>query len=356
MRRLRRALVLLAASLAVSALVVVFRDLNAAGVFAGVDARSPGPCSPIAVSGGIEDLQIDPRDGLLFAALVGGATKLSTPGERDGIYAMALGRPETGFTRLSGTPANFHPTGLSLFRGGNGALVLAAVDHPKGQDPAIEIFNVRAPRGTASLVEIARVAGGLLVDPVAVAAAGPDQFYVTNGSTSATELGRLLEAFVLLPRGNVVFFDGNVLRIVANGLNSASGVQLSPDGTHVYVATATGRTLHTFARNPFSGALSEEGTLVIGAGLGNIRQDAAGDLWIAAHPQRLERSLQGPSARLATQVFKVPLSQTIPKSAALVYADSGAGLNEASVAAVAEGNLYVGGPNDSRLLRCRLQR
>ena len=133
-------------------------------------------------------------------------------------------------------------------------------------------------------------------------------------------------------------------------------VQISPDGTHVYVATATGRTLYTFTRNPFSGKLSEEGTLAIGAGLGNIKQDAAGDLWIAAHPQRLERTLHGPSARLATQVYKVPLSQAIPKSAALVYADPGVALNEASVAAVADGNLYIGGPNDSRLLKCRLAR
>jgi hypothetical protein len=348
MRRLRRALLLLALSLAVTLTVTVFRVLNALGMFAGIEAHLPGPCSAIAVVGGIKDLQIDRGGRLLFAALTGRG--------QDGIYAMALDHPENGFTRLTGSPANFHPTSLSVFRADKGALALMAVDRPKGQEPAITIFDVRVSKGSLALIEKARVAGGLLVDPAAVAAAGPDQFYVTNASTSVTGLGRILETVVLLPRGNVVFFDGNLLRIVADGLNSPRGVQISDDGTHLYVTAATGRTLHAFERNSLSGSLNETSALVVGPGLGSVSRDESGQLWIAAQPKLLEQYLYGSSKRLASQVFKVSLLQGTPQSAEIVYSDTGSRVSAASAGVVMDGNLYIGGPNDSHLLRCRMAR
>ncbi len=338
MKRLRRALYLLIASLAVTAIMLAFRALNAAGIFAEVGHQFSGTCNVVSGLAGR-------RDGFLFATAMG---------PLGGIFSLPLDHPERGFTRLSGTPSNFHPTGLGFLRGQDGSLVVMAVDRPQGGDPAIEIFDAHILGGTVSLTQRASVAGGLLSDPIDVAVAGPDQFYVSNASTSTGTLGHLLETVALLPRGNIVYFDGNVFRIVADGLNASRGIALSADGAHLYVATALGRSLVEFERNAYSGSLKQSGSLVVGSGLDLINADEAGDLWVAAHP-RLMMWRGNIAERTPSEVFKVSLSGSAPAEAELVYADPGHAVSAAGTAAVTGGQLFIAGPNDPRVLACRLR-
>ena len=351
MNRLRRALYLLAVSLVVTLIALVFRVLTAAGVFTDVRPQFAGTCRQVGGVSGVEGIRIDREDGLVFVS----SARASGPDKRDGLYSLPLSRPETGFTRLGGTPASFHPGGLSLFRGGDGRLVLMAVDHPAGQDPAVEIFDVTVSNGRASLSQRASITGGLLVSPYGVAAAGSDQFFVTNSSTSTTALGHALEMLALVPRGNVLYFDGNVFRVVANGLGFASGIQLSPDGSHVYVATTIGRALYTFARAPVSGSLNQVDALTIGSGLDDIDFDESGGLLVGAHPKLLDELLHQGDAkrRFPSQVFKVSLSAGVPRSAELVYGDPGTAISGAGVAAAGDGQLFIGSPRDSKVLVCR---
>src|SRR5262245_16019658 len=82
-----------------SAIVIVagagltVRTMKMAGSFDDVVPR-PLACTAIAGVTGAEDMQLDARDRLLF---VSAADRRHMGSKADGIYALSVGRPETGF-------------------------------------------------------------------------------------------------------------------------------------------------------------------------------------------------------------------------------------------------------------------
>jgi arylesterase/paraoxonase len=355
MQRLRRSLYLLAFSLGVSVIALIFRSLTGLGVFTEVTPQFQGNCVALHGVIGPEDMQIDRKDRLVFVSATDRrALEKKAPNAQDGLYTFPLDHPEQGFTKLTGTPSNFHPHGISLYRDGGGALTLMAVDHPLGEDSAVEIFDVKIANGKAALVQRADIAGGLLVNPNDVTAVAPDQFYVTNDHASKSAFGRTLEDALLLPRANVVFFDGNVFRVVANGLSFANGIFVSPDDTHVYVASTTGRTIHTYERNPVSGELKDAGEFDIPSGLDNIDIDAQGNLWVAGHPKLLDMQAvrADPTKVTPSQIFEVTLKNGVPSEAKLVYANAGDEISGSSIGVVDGDRLFIGAGYDSKVLAC----
>lgn len=338
MKRLRRALYLLAASLAATAVVLVARVLIATGVFTTVHHQFAGSC--IALDGAVHDLVVDQKDGVVFAS------------QENGIAVAHLDHLEKGFESVSGTPKNFRPIGLGLYAPRAGSALLTVIDRAKGGEPAVLGFDVRTDNGRVILTERSRIAGGLLVDPKGVVPVGPDQFYATNGSTSRTSLGRFLERFALVPRGNIVFFDGSVFRVVVEDLSGATGIEASEDGTHVYAGSRLGRTLYAFERNPFDGALKEVKDLPLSVAIEAVRSDREGNLWLVGHPDSVEL-WHGPQSAHPSEVFRISLKAGAPDRVDLVYADSGDNLSGARAVATTDGTLLIGSPSAAKTMLCR---
>lgn len=331
---------------------LLVRGLIAAGVFASAgQAHFAGRC--VAVSGivGAEDIAIDRPDHIAFLS----AADRRRPSGRDGLYAMNLDGP-AHLVRLSGTPADFHPGGISLYRTPDGEVTLMAIDRHGDGRFGIDIFAVTVAGGAAKLAMRAAVTGGLLVHPNDIAAVSPNAFYVTNDSTVENPALRTLSDYALLRRADVVYFNGMMFREVARGLNFANGIQVSPDGSHVYVAATLGRTLYTYVREPFSGALTQVDSLSIASGLDNIDIDGKGNLWVAGHPSLLAQNAyrDDPSKPSASQIFKVTVDNGVPASAAPVYVDNGGQIGDASVGAIIGKRLLIGSPLDDKILDCHL--
>jgi arylesterase/paraoxonase len=314
MKPMTRAFWVVGAMIVVAGLGLGLRSLTALGIFTTVKPGFSGQCKVVHGVAGPGDLQLDAKDGLLFIA----ASDRRKPSAGDGIYTMALGGG--ALMRLSGTPKDFHPRGISLYRGQDGALTLIAVNRQSDGASSVDIFDVAVTDGHATLTTRAFIQGGLLVHPGAIAAVGPDQFYVTNDSVSRSKSARDLEAYTLLPRGDVLYFDGRLFRIVVKHLAVPRGIALSRDGEHVYVTSATARTLYTYKRNVFTGKLAQVNEFPIHSGLAKITADAKGNLWIAGQPKLLDnRSFEkDPRARDASQIFKVTLKSGVPQSAQAV--------------------------------------
>src|SRR5271168_2507703 len=148
MSRVRRALIVFAISLVVTLAAVAVRTLNATGLFTDVTPGFSGRCTVLRGVAGAGDFEIDRPDNLLFVSATNRrALARGKPDKGDGLYVLSLGNVGQGFRKLSGTPANFHPRGLSLFRMPDGSLTLMAVNLPVGADPAIEIFDVTIAQG-----------------------------------------------------------------------------------------------------------------------------------------------------------------------------------------------------------------
>lgn len=352
-----RAAITAVAVIMIVAIALGVRTLNAFGVFSDVVPGFAGSCHAIEGVTGAEDIDIDAKLGAFVSVSDLRARLSGRPSAFDGLYMIALDRL-AHVVKLSGTPRDFHPHGISLYRAPDGTLTLFAINHRSDGSSSIDSFDVRRQGNDIRLHEIGSIEGGQIVSPNAIAAVDRDRFYVTNDHTSRTAFGRMLDDWLILPRANVVYFDGAVFRVVAARLNAPSGVALSPDGRFLYVSEAFNRRLDTYARHDLSGDLDPVTTLSIPANLDNLRFDTTGNLWVASNQNTLamgaffaDRSRPAPS-----QVFRVALSDGVPQSAALVYSDLGRGIGGASVAAVTGKRMLIGSPLDDKILDCTMQR
>jgi arylesterase/paraoxonase len=189
MRRRTIGVAILAALLVVI-LALVLRMLNAAGAFQSVRPVAFGTCKVFTNVAGAEDMQWDRRSKTLYASASDRWARMAgKASSRDGIYAMTPARGG-GFAKLAGSGHDFHPHGMSLYRGPNGALTLMAINRPLPDHPAsVEIFDVDESGAAPVLRHRKTVTGGLLQSPNDLVAVGPDRFYLTNDHGSATKMG-----------------------------------------------------------------------------------------------------------------------------------------------------------------------
>lgn len=358
----------LTAAILVAVLVIgaAVRTLIAYGVFSGIKPGFDGTCRAIGGLTGPEDIVIDAPSGIVFISVFDRRAKARSGkfSVKDGLYAFTLdGVPHP--IRLAGTPADFHPHGISLVQTPDGRRTLMAINHRSDGTSSIDIFNlapvdfvvngVKAGYGL-KLEETGSIAGGELTSPNAVAAIDADHFYVANDHGGTSAFGRFLDDMLLLPRANILYFDGMAFRVVAKGLAYPSGLALSPDGHMLYATETYARRLDAFTRSPISGALQQAGTLNIPSGVDDLRFDTVGNLWVGAHPKlsAMAAYRSDPSRPAPSQIFKVTLANGIPQSAAQIYANSGNEIGGASVAAVLGKQLLIGSPLDDHILDCRL--
>ncbi len=356
MRPYLRAVLTAAAVVAVLAIALTVRSLIAFGVFTDVVPGFAGTCSAVAGVTGAEDIVIDERSGLAFlSAFDRRAKAVGKPSPQDGLYAMPLAGPAHP-VKLAGTPADFHPHGISIVRTPDGALTLMAINHRGDGTSSVDIFAVTVKDGAAHLTETGSIQGGQLISPNAIAALDANRFYVTNDHASATAFGRTLDDDLVLPRANILYFDGTFFRVVASNVVYPNGAALSPDGRYLYVTESYNRRLTTFTRQPLAGTLDVASTLDIPSNLDNLRFDASGNLWIGTHPKAFAMAAYKADASKTapSEIFKVTLANGIPQNAVAVYTNLGDQISGSSVAAVTAHRLLIGSPFDNHILDCTM--
>jgi arylesterase/paraoxonase len=238
----------------------------------------------------------------------------------------------------------FRPHGMGLFTASNGDRLLFVVNHGRGGE-AVQIFRVNGAR--LELVDAIR--DPALVRGNDVVPVGPRSFYVTNSQVSHTRFGAFFE--ILLTRGHsyVLFYDGEKYTRVVKGLSFANGVNVSADGTLLYVTTSVGKDIRVYRRGQDGSHMLLQ-RIRLGTGADNIDVDSSGGLWVAAHPNQLAfaRYTAGRSEHSPSEVLYFPkVGDTLGTPMRLVPRDS---LRPASSVAVRRGNrMLVGSVSDSAL-------
>jgi arylesterase/paraoxonase len=345
------------AVLVVAVLAGATRMAESHGVFTTVKPGFGGTCRAVRGAGGPEDIAIDSKDKIAFVSATDRpARSKGKPSPRDGLYSYAYTQSGAELVKLSGTPQDFHPHGISLYRAPEGGLTLMAVNHRMDETNTVDIFSVEIENGAINLTEVGSIGGGILVSPNDVVAVDEDRFYVVNDHLSKTDLGRWLDDNLVLPRTNILYFDGVKFIEVANGLNFPSGAALSADGRYLYVPEAYPRTLLTFERNPFTGQLKQVNTLSIPSNLDDADVAADGSVWVGSHPKAfaMAKFRDDPSKPAPSEVFRVAVKDGVPQTASLIYANMGDQIGGSSVGATADGHLLIGSPFDDKILDCKL--
>lgn len=332
----------------------VVKTLSDAGQFKQLAPHFAGRCTPVPGMPGAEDITFHPTLGYAYVSSDDRrATQTGRP-VQGGIYRLdpASSAPPV---LLTGTfKESFHPHGLGLFVAPDGTQTLYVVNHAGEGQHQIERFEVGAD---GMLIHRRTLRDAALVSPNDVVAVDAERFYLTNDHHFPHGALQVVEEYLQLALGNVLYFDGQGFREVIDGMAYANGINRSADGQKVYVAQVLGRSLSVYTRDMASGALTHQQTLELGSGPDNIEVDARGDLWIASHPKLLDFTAHAKDPSGATrapgQVLRLKASGD-SLEAEEVFLDDGQRAAGSSVAAVSGKWMLVGTVFEPDLLRCEL--
>lgn len=326
--------------------------LNAAGAFRQIEPHQPGECYRIEGIIGGEDLQWRSDGSAIFVSAqdrraleTSGFIYLVDPREPTALPVDMT--PELDFP--------FHPHGLYLRTDDDGRERLFVVNHRGGWSPpsTIEIFDVDAD---GTLTHARSVAGEAILSPNDVVAVGAEQFYFTNDHGSTSAIGKVLENWLRLPLGNVVYFDGEDFRVVYEGTRYANGISVSADGDELYLAETLNRSIKIFDRHAETGDLLLQHIIYAHSGVDNIDVAPDGSLWVGSHPKLLafvahQADADSPSP---SQVLRFARDERGSWDFEEIYLDDGGPISASATAAVRDGLLVIGPVFDPHLLVCFL--
>jgi arylesterase/paraoxonase len=244
----------------------------------------------------------------------------------------------------------FHPHGISLLQIGE-TTYLFIVNH-NAEGNFIERFTIQGD----SLLHQRSYSSNLMCCPNDVVAIDIDKFYVTNDHGSTKGFGRTLEDYGRLPYASVLYVSGEEFSTAHEGIQYANGINVSADGSRLFVAATTGRELLTFNRDASTGQLKLAHTLALKTGVDNIDVDADGDLWIAAHPKLLAFVAHSKDSlhKSPSEVLRLRPRPDKGYDVTGVYMDDGGAISGSSVAVRYKKQLFIGGVFQPRILRVAL--
>lgn len=353
MNKLRRWLIRSLWILGVASILLVLLVLDFlrfGGVFTDLPATTAASCRSISLPGSAEDIQLDREQGLAYLSLLDRRALVTGEGSDGDIGVLNLSDPASGaVSALAEVPTGFRPHGMSLYRMQEGGHRLFVISHPPDDAHVIEIFEQLADGGP--FVRVDSVRDPLFQSPNAIVATGPEQFYVINDSGAENALDRLRETLFRAGLSTLVFFDGEVARVAAEGLKSGVGLAISPDGRTIHVAETLGKRLARFERDPQTNNLGPARYIPMPGSPDNIQVDPAGRLWVAVHPKLLDlvRHFGNPLHPAPTLILRGGDSWTI------AHLNTGEVLSAGSVGVAHAGMLWVGSITEPKVLQCPLQ-
>lgn len=343
----------------------VLGTLKAGGVFDDVATDYDQTCTKVPGIPGPEDVVIDRSSGVAFVSSHDRRAELAFAGAdndvRGGIFAFNPEQPDLGYLELTaleegGTgPVDFRPHGLSLYTAPHGAKTLMVINHPQGEQSTIEIYDVIEPASVDDLPSLAyrmTVTSPSLISPNDLVALDAVRFYATNDHGWKHPRLRMLEDYLRLNVGSVVYFDGEVFSRALGGLTYANGIEVSAAGDMIYVAETTDNRVGAYAIDAATGDLLPTDEWDLGFGVDNIDRAADGSLWVGGHPKMLDfvAHAADPKEISPGRVTRiVPGSDEIPST---IFQTDGAIMSGLSVAAEHNGRIVMGQVFDDGLLVC----
>jgi len=331
--------------------------LSAGGVFLEVAPVTVGSCRPVTGVGvaGVEDIAIDPETRVAY--LSGYDRWRQAKGEtmRGAIWAYSLedAAPVPVDLTASFLPMGFHPHGISLWRGADGAKVLFVINHAGGRH-TVEMFDVDGVR----LVHRMTVEGDDMVSPNDVVGTGSRSFYVTNDHGYARGFMRAVEDFARLRVSTVLHFDGENWKTVMEGVGGANGINLSADGRSLYVSAMSERAVRVLDRDPKTNAVTPRSVVDVPGYADNIDVAANGDLLLAVHTKIFAFLTHVADETKLSPTHLVRLKSDgrgsfVPQT---IHYSDGADISAGSVGAGVPGRLLIGAVFDRKVLDCSTAR
>lgn len=334
--------------------VLVFEFVRHLGAFRGIAPHFAGTCVAVPLPGSAEDIQIDRKSATAYLSVLDRRAVHEGKEVSGTVIKVDLNSAHmTRTTAIAGAPAGFRPHGMSLFTDQDGTQRLFAISHPAGKPSTVEIFE-RAKDGTLQHLET--IVNPWLVDPNAIVAVGPRQFYVVNTFGSPPGIRRAFEFVFRRAAASIVYYDGETMREVADPIAMGTGIAASADGGRVYVSESNAHRLRVYSRDSASGDLELFQNVNIFSAGDNLSIAEDGAIWVAAHPRVLQllRHLRDPNERAPTQILRIAEDPQTPDRIAEIYLNDGTEISAGSGAAVLGKRMLIGSITEKKMLECNL--
>lgn len=200
-------------------------------------------CLELPVVARVPSVAMDQERGVAYLAYLDAGDRSSSRPVRGTVMLLDLNVAEPGVrAALLTDPPNFQPVALSLYASEDGPRRLFVIDDT-GAPGTVRIFE-QSPSGAFGLLK--SVQDPLLGTPAAIAAAGPDKFYVRSHAQGAFAR---LSVMLGLPRFTVEYYDGTrVVAAPAGKSKEMSEGRATGDGA-VYENAKTRKRLHVIEKD-----------------------------------------------------------------------------------------------------------
>ena len=327
--------------------IFILNTLYAAGVFTTLTPHFGGKVdTTYTTMPGAEDMDIDYRKGLLFISSTDRWRQLQGQGVEGGIYLLQLDSGKSPLKIPTTYSGKLNPHGVS-FLTYEAADYLFVVNH-NIQGNFVELFQFK----NDTLFHLRSYSDESMCCPNDVVGVSPTQFYVTNDHGTKKGAIRKVEDYLRIPLSYLLYFNGTSFTKVYEGLTYGNGVNVSNDGSKLYLTHTTGRELLTFSRDVQTGELKLLDKLNLKSGLDNISVDEADNLWIASHPKMLKfvGHAKDSSKESPSQVFRLTPKSNNSYQVDEVFLDEGALISASSVAVHYKSQLLIGGVFESKVV------
>jgi len=342
-------------------LIFVVRTLYVAGEFKHLQPHFSGVCQAIHGVVGGEDITIDhARQVAYISADDRFGRAAGSDSAKGAVFVLNFldrnARP-IELTRVPDHP--IAPHGISLVPGTDGRQYLYVVDHYATSTSGLGSHRILlyCIQEDHQLQLIKSYEDSRFINsPNDCVGVDEHRFYFTNDHGSTSALGRATEEYLQLRKSNVVYFDGDAYRYAAKAIAMANGINISMDGTELFVASTLGKSILVYDRDLKSGDLTLRTEIDMNTGVDNIERDDRGHLWVGCHPKLLTfvRHSGDISRRSPSQVYKLSRQDDGRFSAQEVFLDDGMQISGSAVAAVSGNILLIGPVLDNRILRCEM--
>jgi len=336
----------LAVTLLLLILVVVAHIFISTGYFRSIENKFDGVVVKKIYLDGAEDITISVKDEFALISATARKKIPSTVEEFGGLHLVDLQSDSYTVTNLTENfKKPFAPHGISMIQIDNTYKVLAINHTAKGH--FIEVFRLN----DSNLTHIETLKDDLIYSPNDLVMIDENRFYFTNDHKYIDGISRLAEDYLGLEASNVIYYDGEKYKEVADGIAYANGINYDSERNLLFVASPRKFLVKVYSRND-DGSLTFIEDIDCDTGVDNIEFDVEGNLWIGAHPNllRFAAYAKGKKETSPSELLKLNYRGKNDYSIESIYVNDGTEMSASTVAAPYQDLILTGNVMDSHLL------
>lgn len=328
-------------------LAYVFHIFSSTGFFRKIEPSFAGKLEKKIALPGVEDMQISYQGQFMLLSSDDRASRRDGQTRQGHLYYIDLKDPTFEPVQLTtNLDIPFFPHGISMIQTGEQTYQVCAVNHVNDHH-TLEFFDLFGD----SLVHTHTLSDESMVSPNDVVLLKENRFYFTNDHGYTKGLGKLGEEYLGWAVSNVIYFDGENYRKVADGIAYANGINLDASRNLLFVASPRDFLVKVYQAQE-DGGLNFVENINCGTGVDNIEFAPDGTLWIGCHPNLLAFTAyaRGDKPIAPSEVITIDYRGKEDYTVESIYLDNGNQMSAATVAVVYQDLIFVGNVMDDHFL------